>query len=92
MIIRQEGASQRGKGVNVRVGAREGSALGKRGSDLTHTRARRRKRGSGDLAKSHPDTERVEPLGRVFGRVHLDSDVHPHLWLLRCQRGRGGEG
>ena len=64
MIIRQEGASQRGKGVNVRVGAREGSALGKRGSDLTHTRTRRRKRGSGDLAKSHPDTERVEPSRR----------------------------
>ena len=78
----------------MRVGAREGSALGKRGSDLNHTRTRRRKRGSGDLAKSHPDTERVEPLGRVFGRVHLDSDVHPHLWLLvlRCQRGRGEEG
>ena len=37
MIIRQEGASQRGKGVNVRVGGREGSALGKRGSDLNHT-------------------------------------------------------
>ena len=65
MIIRQEGASQRGKGVNVRVGGREGSALGKRGSDLNHTRTtRRRKRGSGDLAKSHPDTERVEPSRR----------------------------
>ena len=64
MIIRQEGASQRGKGVNVRVGGREGSALRKRGSDLTHTRTRRRKRGSGDLAKSHPDTERVEPSRR----------------------------
>ena len=48
----------------MRVGAREGSALGKRGSDLNHTRARRRKRGSGDLAKSHPDTERVEPSRR----------------------------
>ena len=46
MIIRQEeGASQRGKGVNVRVGGREGSALGKRGSDLNHTYYKEEKKG-----------------------------------------------
>ena len=61
-IIRLEGASQRGKGVNVRVGV---SRVGgeKKGIRLeSHSVQRGRKRGSGDLAKSHPGTLRLRGL------------------------------
>ena len=51
-----EGASQGGKGVNVRVGVR-GVGGEKKGIRLeSHSVQRGRKRGSGDLPKSHPAT------------------------------------
>ena len=79
-IIKCEAASKGGKGVNVRVWGVGGVEWGKRGSDLNHHTPVQR-RGSGDLAKSHPD--RVEA-----SEMHLRSlyAALPLLGRLRSVR------
>ena len=50
----------------MRVGAR-GVGAEKKGIRLESESYKGRKRGSGHLAKSHPDSERVEPSRREEG-------------------------